>query len=70
MQTTIIVAAIALFCGITIGYFVRKSSADYIIGRRICKKCSRKCEKRCRSVEKGANSWSKRWDSQDASRAW
>ena len=31
MQTTIIVAAIALFCGITIGYFVRKSSAEKTI---------------------------------------
>ena len=31
MLTTIIVAAIALFCGITIGYFVRKSSAEKTI---------------------------------------
>jgi hypothetical protein len=31
MQTTIIVAAIALFCGITIGYFVRKASAEKTI---------------------------------------
>lgn len=31
MQTTIIVAAIALFCGITIGYFVRKSLAEKTI---------------------------------------